>query len=53
MNEQLDALISAAGEAGRHAERVRIISLLISEDVLYPDEEDSQAIIELILEDGH
>lgn len=52
MNEKIDAVILAAREAGRHAERVRIIGLLISEEVLYPDEEDSQAIIELILEDG-
>lgn len=37
--------------SGRRAERERIIKLLISEEVLNPDDEHDQDVIDLIRED--
>jgi hypothetical protein len=46
--DNIEELIEAARETVRLEERRRIVELLISEDVLHPDDEHDQGIMELI-----
>jgi hypothetical protein len=46
--DKIEELIEAARETVRLEERRRIVELLISEDVLHPDDEQDQVMMELI-----
>jgi hypothetical protein len=50
--DKVDALVEAAVVLAVLEERRRIVELLISEEVLHPDDEQDQLVFELIFEGG-